>query len=673
MNPRLKINSLRLSAETENGSVSRKLDFTTGLNLLRADNTSGKSTALQGIIYALGLEGMLGPSHRVPLPHAMTDQVSVNGVVGTVTRSGVELEIENAAGDAICVSRPVVDPIKHQNLVSVDSGPSLTVPSRYSKADYFVRRQGAAQNMAGFHRYLADFLGLTLPQVTRMDGSEGPLYLETLFPYFFVEQKHGWSGIQARIPSHLGIRDVGKRTAEYILGLEAFDRVLQIQRIRSNIAALESEWQSTARQATEVAKLSNVVIQQLPQRIKATLDTSAFLPVVSARNGWVPLDESIQQLQLEVTASSDRIPTAEEVSSEVEQSLRQHDASLRQALAIFAALEEERTELEAQRGQVQLRLNALSDDLQRHKDSRTLEALGSEYAHALIAEHTCPTCRQHLSDGAEISEFTMSIDESIDFIGQQIKIFEASAADTDRVLAAMSIRQESVVAQLRDHRRAIRVARETLTASSSTPSAAEISRRLILESRIEELSRSRDQLGPLRDAMERLSSDWAAQQARLRELNSNELSESDRAKVDELEQSIRGQLNAYGFRSLVGDEIDVDLSTYRPTHEGFDLGFDLSASDMIRVIWAYLFAILRVGSRQGNHLGLLIFDEPRQQDTARASYQALLHHASSLDLVDTQVIFATSEPSENLRGMLGAARFNLIDLPSGAKLLQETD
>lgn len=32
----------------------------------------GKSTCVQPIIYALGLEKMLGPSSAIPLPHVMT-------------------------------------------------------------------------------------------------------------------------------------------------------------------------------------------------------------------------------------------------------------------------------------------------------------------------------------------------------------------------------------------------------------------------------------------------------------------------------------------------------------------------------------------------------------------------------------------------------------------------
>ncbi|MCV7165749.1 hypothetical protein, partial [Mycobacterium stomatepiae] len=88
-------------------------------------------------------------------------------------------------------------------LINVAMGPAITEPNAYESRDFFVRRAGGAQREAGFHHFLADFIGWKLPNVTRMDGSEIPLYMETLFPYFYVEQKHGWSGVQARIPTYL--------------------------------------------------------------------------------------------------------------------------------------------------------------------------------------------------------------------------------------------------------------------------------------------------------------------------------------------------------------------------------------------------------------------------------------------------------------------------------------
>ena len=45
--------------ETSSGPFGADIPFSTGLNVLWADNTKGKSTSLQGLLYALGLERML--------------------------------------------------------------------------------------------------------------------------------------------------------------------------------------------------------------------------------------------------------------------------------------------------------------------------------------------------------------------------------------------------------------------------------------------------------------------------------------------------------------------------------------------------------------------------------------------------------------------------------------
>ncbi len=103
-----------------------------------------------------------------------------------------------------------------------------------------------------------------------MDGSEGPLYLECLFPYFFVEQKHGWSGVQARIPTYLGIQDVSKRSAEFILDLDAMDMILEVQRIESAISILEADWKILERNISGVASRAGIVVRGIPKKPNTT-------------------------------------------------------------------------------------------------------------------------------------------------------------------------------------------------------------------------------------------------------------------------------------------------------------------------------------------------------------------------------------------------------------------
>ena len=89
-----------------------------------------------------------------------------------------------------------------------------------------------------------------------------------------------------------------------------------------------------------------------------------------------------------------------------------------------------------------------------------------------------------------------------------------------------------------------------------------------------------------------------------------------------------------------------------PRREDWDLQADISASDSIRVVWAYLLGLLEVGkSFSTNHPGFLAFDEPRQQSTKKVSFAALLRRAAAYPM-DSQVIFATSEELGSLKEML---------------------
>src|SRR3984893_8866736 len=234
----LRIRHLRLRAETASGTFGADIPFALGLNVLWADNTKGKSTCLQGLLYALGLERMLSPRREIPLTYVMTSHLDDpdTGAPRTVLESSVSVELENAFGDIITVRRGVKS-AQDRRLVTVSKGPALSGPTaRYQSQDYFVLDPGAAQREAGFHRMLADFIGWQLPGVRRFDGSETTLYLETIFPLLYVEQKAGWSTIPAAFPTYFQIRDVGRRTVEFLIGLDTHELELKRQQLDLELA-----------------------------------------------------------------------------------------------------------------------------------------------------------------------------------------------------------------------------------------------------------------------------------------------------------------------------------------------------------------------------------------------------------------------------------------------------
>lgn len=193
---RLKINRLKIISRTNEGDFGVDIPFAYGLNIIRADNTLGKSTCVQSIMYALGLEGTLGPSRKTPLKSALTTRLKKSdGSYALVTESRIYLEISNQAGEVVTVTRSSVEEKNRVISVYPKAAGMIDYFSDSSFTDYFVRDPGAAVRGRGFHNFLERFLGIEDPQVVKYDGSTCPLYLESIFAVNYVEQTRGWGGI----------------------------------------------------------------------------------------------------------------------------------------------------------------------------------------------------------------------------------------------------------------------------------------------------------------------------------------------------------------------------------------------------------------------------------------------------------------------------------------------
>jgi len=195
----LRIKRLKLLVVTETEHYGADISFPDGLMLLRAENTSGKSTCLKAIVYALGLERMFGPANQPHLTPAMTSMIEDGDKEFPVLESQVFLEIRNAANNTLTLQRQVVGPPDRDwRLVTVWEGSVLGESTQIEGKGYYVRDPGAASRESGLHTRLADFMGWQLPDVLKYDGTLVPLYMECLLPLFYVEQRHGWSSIQAQ-------------------------------------------------------------------------------------------------------------------------------------------------------------------------------------------------------------------------------------------------------------------------------------------------------------------------------------------------------------------------------------------------------------------------------------------------------------------------------------------
>lgn len=79
----------------------------------------------------------------------------------------------------------------------------------------------------------------------------------------------------------------------------------------------------------------------------------------------------------------------------------------------------------------------------------------------------------------------------------------------------------------------------------------------------------------------------------------------------------------------------------------------MSASDGIRMKWAYYLGLLSVAAhKKTNHPGVVVFDEPDQQEIEPESFASFLRRSADLGS-GQQVIIATSESLSTVAKTIG--------------------
>jgi hypothetical protein len=614
---------------------------------------------MQAVVYALGLEGMLGPSRDVPLQHAVTDYLETPSGDVSVIRSEVLLEITGAKGRALTVCRTIKGE-RSRNLISVWEGHQIEAASeRMQSTEYHVRVSGSATADSGFHRLLADFIGWRLPSVPTFSGSDVPLYLEILFPLLYVEQKNGWGAIEGRFPTHLRVREAGARAVEFILGLDARGLAERRANIKLAQETVRQRWSQAVRASDSSAKAVGAVLKGAPATPTSDWPgshrVSLMLPV---EDQWIPLVDIVGQMQRQGETHEQQEPETIEVAApRLQDDIRTAEAEVRQnelrVRGLLEAVAGDQGELE----RLQSRIVAIDEDLVRNRDARTLKNLGAATG-VVTSTGSCPTCHQQMSEALLPPDLghqdnPMSVEQNIAYLDEQRKLF---AFMTMQVSSAMDARTRQLAAErerLNESRAKVRSLRRALTSDARVPDSTAIEGRVRASVRIERLLAAQgaalEHLNPLTE----LASDWARLTAELVTLEEVKVSDADARKLKAFQASFSEQVEAYGVRSVEPDEIEISADTFRATYQDFELQFDLSASDTIRSAWAYRTALLEVGrTEQTNHPGVLMFDEPRQQEVSRESLTAFLARLGRSASAGEQVIVATSEPLESLRIML---------------------
>jgi hypothetical protein len=582
-----------------------------------------------------------------------------------VLQSYVELEIENDRRQTLIIRRDVTGG-KDPKLVQTWAKGSITeVAGRSQQRDFYVHDAGAAQREDGFHKFLAEFMGWNLPIVPRFDGTESTLYLEAIFPMLFVEQKRGWSATQGPFPTYLKIQDVTRRVMEFLLDLDAGKIRRQRGELRSAIANIVQRWTDRRvileEQAQRVGRLRGI-----PAQPSAEFALAPELRLeIYRQDEWQPLLQAASQIGARIRElDAVQLQPTEKVAPELQRRL---GSVRREVDELGAVLEVIRSELNIEQQEEQglrTRLRSLNADLLRNQDALKLKRLGSDLGRA-GGEHVCPTCHQDVSSELfpVVENVGMGLEENIAFVRSQIDLYGTAVQGASERVNECRSRYRSKEEQLKEKQAELRSLRQAVVQPSSLPSRVTIEEIVRLQAQLDRIL-SLDEVAAIAgEELQQLAQQWSRLQDQLRGLASDELTRADKRKVDRFQNSIQGQLNKYGFRSFKPSEIMLSRDNFRPLALTKDedgepvekeLGYEISASDGIRLKWAYYLSLLMLSITElTNHAGVVIYDEPGQQEVAQQSLYAFLMDAVE-HLGDRQVIVSTSETLESVSAAVGS-------------------
>jgi hypothetical protein len=673
--------SVTLNVRTEASSARYYTEFGSGLNVIEAPNSWGKSTLVQSLVYGLGLEGSFSASHLSPLGEAMTTSIELDGYRQAVVESSVTLVVANDRGELLKTQRWATSLSHDRHLVRTWTARDLAELNDADPVDLYVREAGAAVNELGFHRTLAEFIGWNLPSVPTFGGGERPLYLEVLFPMFYIEQKYGWSGLAPRIPTHYQIQSPYRRAAEFVLGLASLERFREIELRRQNLVEVN------ARAREQQAQLERVLIEngwrlrrpvqprQSGSDVLNATSEDAALEVETAADEWLPVETYITALTAELaTAREIKVASAGERTEQARLELRAAEREVRVLGARAARFQELLDESNAEHQSLTERSTELEADRARLIDIAKIQRLGSELSLPSLDAAHCPTCAQSLDAQHVVTGIVLDIAANTKLVTSELSTVASLLERASSRQRALLGRIQSEQGRLQDARQAVRTLRDELTSQTNAPSVSQVRSQLVLEGRISSTRRAFEQVSELTGDLSTTLAEAALAESHLRALRRADTESEDSEVVRQFQRELRVALGEFGFSSLPVEEVTISERTLLPEHEGFELTFDinhgLSASDTIRAKWAYYTALATVCASRSTArpLGTLIMDEPRQQEAARNSVSALYRELSEVGR-HQQVIVASSADTVDLDFSLEGLEVTRIRATSGHVLV----
>ncbi|WP_432340472.1 hypothetical protein [Yersinia enterocolitica] len=677
----MKINKFKLSIDTDSGDYGFNCAFTDGLNIIKGNNSSGKSTLIQAIFYAFGMEELLGGEGASTMPYALRDHIVDSHLTGSrkipIIKSSVYLEVSNGKR-TITINRAIRSADYDTKLVKVIDGPYLSEPNdKYSVEYTYLHDKGSAQNKkTGFFRYLEDFLGLELPLVPDNKGGESKLYLQTIFAALFIEQKRGWTDYIANIP-YYAIRNVKKRVIEFLLDCDTFANEREINTIQSEISRLHNEWSELKTEIRFISERNTLVVDGIDEKVTVDFDKDLVNIKYFKDEHFIDISKKLIELNSQIESVERAVkPTTELLIN----SLESEQSELTRLLSIQDVLYRDILNEKSNIYQYEINKTQILEDLNNNKIAKKLKDFGAE-SNLSIAKDICPTCHSPIKDSLLIMDDAlepMSITENIAYLESQLRMVKKYIDGSTHIISQRERELKSVREEI------IRVKGVILSSkidikNSDSISEKDIRIKIQAEEKIQSLTNDMESISSLLEKMTVVSQIYKNKVCEMSKLPKSTYTSNDIKKLKDLNLSFKKLASDFGYRSAPVSDVEINYETLSPflsglelreikTKEKIDLKTDSSASDFVRLIWSYLISVFIVSRNNcGNHPCVIIFDEPAQHSMGTNGFNKLLRTLASQPSLQSIVAASFDESEEVFADSTKGVNFNLIKL--GGKLI----
>lgn len=626
----------------------RVLDFASGLNLVVGDNTSGKTTLVECLFYALAMEELIeGKPCDKTLDKAVKSQFLYMEPDGNqhewlVKESFVQIQLSNTNEETITVKRKIVSDDKQQNKMYVWQSPILDKMEHKDCREYYIhnRDDHNTEHNEGFYALLADFADLPIIPVPARNTDKTIFYMQTVFTASYIEQKRGWSDFFANIRSY-NIINPKQKLVEYLMGYDTNTDLINSIGLKEKRKKLENLWDTKVTAVKNYLSYNGLYTDGLQTEIKQQKIELDELKI-AVRSESVEIYTYKERLKQRIQELENKQKSSQ-VGNGYEQYLvvlKRYEQHIEEYKNYCIELVTEADKLD----NIREHIKYIESEMKRYDSLRKVNNIITT-----LDVKICPTCHQHLpSDTSTQSALTSSqIQASRDMLSMQRSFLMPMVKRLEAALKNKELNKLYLDKQLRKEEVEVKMMASQNNINLYPLSTNEQFELVDCKTKVVTLDEvelhTREQI----ELLSHIKNDYQQVCGKIKKLGDME---EDDLPTAQMLSSFRKLLNKFNYTSnnVINEVFFKEEDTtykYLPVikhgeNNEEEIRADSSASDFIRSIWAYYLTLLTESKR---HPGFLVMDEPCQHSMKEESLTHLFEVCASITDKQT-ILFCSSQP-----------------------------